>query len=79
MDKWYKMIDVTRKDDICHIIHLLKCRQQTPVYLKPSIFPLMVLAITVNNTRLIVLMGISMAAIKGDRVPVTAKDSPTKL
>ena len=48
-------------------------------YLKPNNFPFMVLAVTVNNTRLMVLMGISMAAIKGDNVPVTAKDNPIKL
>ena len=49
------------------------------LYLKPKSFPLIVPEITVNRTRLMVLIGIRIAAANGDKVPVTANDSPTKL
>lgn len=48
-------------------------------YLKPNNLLFTVLATKVNKTKLIVLMGIKIAAINGDKVPVTANDNPIKL
>ena len=74
------MIFANQIYDFCHVSIKRNHKYSGAVfYLKPSIFPFMVLAKTVNTTRLIVLMGINIAAIRGDSDPVTANDNPTKL